>query len=98
MSRTTLNEIKKVLNTSITDASIFMEMAHQLVEEIVVGGTPTLSEDRLTMIETWLSAHFITVYEPVASQEKAGPVAATYQGKTGYDAMDFDPWPDRYLA
>lgn len=84
MPRATLIEIRKVLNTSLTDATPFIAMANALVDEVVVGGTPTLDEARLTMIENWLAAHFITVYEPVAHSETAGPVGATYQGKTGH--------------
>lgn len=86
MARTTLTEIKKVLNTSVTDATIFIEMATSLVDEKVVAADTdgTLSADRLKHIETWLAAHFITVFEPTTMQESAGPVSATYHGKSGY--------------
>ena len=84
--RTTLTEIQKVLNTSVTDATIFIEMANSLVDQVVVPAdtTGSLDDTRLTHIETWLAAHFITVFEPTAKSESAGPVSATYHGKSGY--------------
>ena len=82
MARTNLSLIQGVLNTSITDASQFIDMANQLVDEIILP-KGVLSEGRLTHIETYLAAHFITVYEPVAVSEQAGPVSADYHGKSG---------------
>lgn len=83
-NRATLAEVQKVLSTSVTDITPFATTAHELVEEVVVGGTPTLDEERLTLIEVWLTAHFVTVFEPVTKQEAAGPVSATYHGQTSY--------------
>ena len=84
MARTDIELIQQVLNTSVENADIFIAMANGLVDEIVVGGTPEPSYDRLQQIETLLAAHFITVYEPVAQSDSAGRGWATYLGKTGY--------------
>lgn len=78
MSRTTTELVSGIIEV---DGSIsldpFILAASALVEEIAVKSGH--DEERLTLIETWLAAHFYTVRDPRSVAERAGPVGANYQ-------------------
>jgi len=57
----------------------FILPANELVTEICVPAG--YSAERLELIERYLSAHFYTLIDPRATNEKAGPVSAAYQSK-----------------
>lgn len=44
---------------------------------------PTLGSEKLTVIETWLAAHFYATRDPRVSSEHAGSVSSTYQSRLG---------------
>lgn len=58
----------------------FIAVANALVDQISLESSSP-SEARLTLIETWLAAHFYCMRDPRATEEHAGPVGATYQSK-----------------
>jgi hypothetical protein len=67
-----------------TDASMlpFITLANELVTECCTGNNgpdTAYSDDRLTLIETWLAAHFYTNRDPRVASETAGPVQSNYQ-------------------
>lgn len=80
MVRTTPDLVKEIIEV---DASIsltpFILVASQLVDLI-----PELSLERLTVIETWLAAHFYTIRDPRATQQTAGSVSESYQSRVSY--------------
>jgi len=51
----------------------------------------TYSPYRLELIERWLSAHFYGIFSQVTTSEKAGSVAASFQGKTNL-GLDLTFW------
>lgn len=57
--------------------------ANEVVNNIIVAVDSTYSVNLLTLIETYLSAHFYSLYDPRASYETVSSVRATYDGKTG---------------
>lgn len=57
----------------------FISVASELVTELCLG--KGYSDDRLELIERWLSAHFYTNRDPRTVREEAGPVSASYQSK-----------------
>ena len=59
----------------------FIETANSLVTELV--GALITDSARLELIERWLSAHFFSVMNPKANQEKAGSVGETLAVTTG---------------
>lgn len=59
--------------------SPFIIAANALVEEIAIDSGH--DEARLTLIETWLAAHFYAMRDPRVTDERAGPVSASYQNK-----------------
>lgn len=81
MPRTTADEVRKIIevDTLITDLDPFISAANELVTEVCepLGYT----ESRLTLIETWLAAHFYAIRDPRLSSEQAGPVGASYQSR-----------------
>lgn len=79
MLRVSDEEVKQILSTTI-DTTPFIETAHVLVEEVFT--TAGHSEDRLTKIELWLSAHFACMMDPRESEVEAG-AKAVFEGKTG---------------
>lgn len=66
------------VDESITDFSPFINAANALVDELLAGD---FSEGRLTIIETWLAAHFVAIRDPQRDMEKAGTVQERYQYK-----------------
>lgn len=65
---------------SSTTFTPFIAVANALVDEVCLDSG--YAEARLTLIETWLAAHFYSVMIPQATQEKAGSVAQTLDIKT----------------
>lgn len=57
------------------DFTTFIAVANQLVDEVCLDSGYT--DERLTMIETWLAAHFHSVMTPQATDEKVGPISET---------------------
>ncbi len=84
MARTSSTEVGKVieLDTAITDLTPFIESAHELVEELCNPTGSTLTEARLTLIETWLAAHFYATRDQQFSSRNAGSAGGSYQGQT----------------
>ncbi len=78
--RTTSDAVKKIIEVEDTDLDLtpFITAANELVTELC--SDSSYSTTRLTVIETWLAAHFFAVREPRLSSENAG-VSVSYQGK-----------------
>lgn len=82
MSRVTAVELRKIIEVDAlfrdTQLIPFMEMSHELVDELCLDSGYT--EARLTKIETWLAAHFYAIRDPRSTQESAG-VSAQYESR-----------------
>lgn len=90
MPRTTKTLIEEIIEVDASiipnDAAMlpFITMANEIVTEVCTGAAgPTVaySDDRLTLIETWLAAHFYTNRDPRAKSEGAGGVTASYESQ-----------------
>lgn len=80
MSRSTSELVGKIIEVDTKiDVDPFIVAASSLVDQ--VEAATTFSEEKLQLIETWLSAHFYCMRDPRAVSEKAGPVGQTYQSK-----------------
>ena len=95
MARTTRNLVGKIIEL---DASVvpdnsamepFITSASLLVDEACAEAGYT--DERLELIERWLTAHLYTIRDPRATSEKAGAVGATFQSKVdlGFDTSHY---------
>jgi len=76
--RTTSGQVAEIIEVDVTiGLTPFMSVANELVTEVCSDAGYT--DERLELIERWLSAHFYTNRDPRAVSEHAGPVGATYQ-------------------
>lgn len=81
--RTNILEVKTIIDTALKDAeiSIFIGVSNRLVTETVA---KEVSELLARDIETWLTAHLISVSrERQAEEEELGDAQVKYQGKYG---------------
>lgn len=84
--RTTADKVKAVIEVDASIAlDVFMETATELVDECC--GSSGYSEGRLTLIETWLAAHFYSVRDMRPSVEKAGEVSVSFTQNPGFNLM-----------
>ena len=81
--RVTEDEVRKIIDTSIDDASIsmFIDTANVLINEKLLGSG--LSEQLLAKIELYLTAHFITLRDKVLKREEMGESENQYYGNVG---------------
>lgn len=84
MARTTLDAIKDIYDTSLTDSQLmaFMNDANLFVTEELVG--LGMSAARLEAIEKYLAAHFASLRDVRTERESiGGEWSFTVQGETG---------------
>jgi len=80
MARTTSAEVAAIIEVDVSiSLTPFIEVANELVTECCTGGDHTAL--RLAQIEKWLAAHFYTIRDMRAFQERAGSVSQTLQSK-----------------
>ena len=82
MARTTETEVKAIMDTDLADASVltFINIANLMITSIV--GGKGLSDDTMTEIERWLSAHLIaSTIERMGGSEKIGEASIKYIGQ-----------------
>jgi hypothetical protein len=87
MPRTNEAKIRKIIEVDSTeypegDLQPFIDAASSLVDE-KCASVLSYTEERLTMIETWLAAHFFAVGSTRAQSESAGPVSQSKQTSLG---------------
>lgn len=81
MGRVTDGQVKEIIETNLDDISLFMETAEMIVDEQLM--SKGFSENRLSKIELYLSAHFVALRERQLLSERFGDSEEKYQGKTG---------------
>lgn len=87
--RTTAPEVCAIIETDLEGDAVlpFIEVASVLVDEHLNAESPPITPTLLSKIETYLSAHFLTLWDPRSQKEEAGDTKFTYEGKT---AMGLD--------
>lgn len=84
MARTTIDTVKEILVTSLGDSNItaYINQANRIVTRVL--GGEGLSSSLLTDIETWLTAHLITISKERQANDKwVGDARVRYQGSFG---------------
>lgn len=89
--RVSTEEVKEIINTSITDCTPFIIAANTLINKFL-SGCEDLSADQLKEIERWLAAHFVAIRDPQASSESTGSASASYQVAKAGDGLDSTSW------
>lgn len=82
--RTDKDTVESIMETGIAVLEIeaIIVFANRMVNTVV--GDSTLTEEVLTDIETWLTAHMIAIgKERQAKSERVSDIWITYQGKFG---------------
>lgn len=82
MARATDSDVEGVVEVD-DDITLtpFITIANELVTELCTDSD--YSATRLTLIETWLAAHFYLMRDQLVGTERAGPVQVTYSTKIG---------------
>lgn len=83
-TRVTATEVKVIIQTSLDDSNVeeFINLANLIVTEDLA--SLGMSDGRLTEIEKWLSAHFVSMREKGAREkEKVGQSSSEYKGTLG---------------
>jgi len=79
--RTTTTLVGEICEVDPTiNLAPFIAAASNLVDRIAQESSSP-DDATLTLIETWLAAHFYCMRDPRTTQEAAGPVSASYQSK-----------------
>jgi len=84
-ARVTADEVREIFETDLSDSEInvCINLAHQLIVQLDLAGTGGLPEATLEYIELLLSAHYCSLKDPRASEERvARDFQIKYQGKT----------------
>ena len=85
MARTTVAEVKQIMDTALTDPQInaYISVSTSIVTDVFVNNT-TLGDVRLEEIERWLTAHLIaSTRERQTTEEWIGDVKIKYAGTFG---------------
>jgi hypothetical protein len=82
--RTSAPEVCAIIETDLTGDAIlaFITPASVLVDEHLASVDPAIGDALLGQIETYLAAHFLTLFDPRTTKEEADGVRFTFEGKT----------------
>jgi len=93
----TISDVEKIIEVDsdiTTDLAPFIEAANQVVTNVC---SSTYTDAQLKLIAVWLTAHFYSIRDPQAQDEKAGSVAARFFGKVDL-ALDQTRWGQQAMA
>ena len=86
MPRVEIADVKEIVRTNLTDVEITAAInAANLYVNTFLNGQTCMTEELLTQIELYLSAHFIVINEEKGGvkSEKIGDAAQNYNTQTG---------------
>ena len=97
--RVTTTEVKEVIETELTDLSVFITAANIQVNRVaaVDADVPAAT---LKEIERWLAAHYTAIRDKRTAESDVGDAAFKYEGRTamgldftryGQQAKELDP-------
>lgn len=89
MARVEVDEVKQIIETSLSDPIItaFIDSANVTVTALL-GTSTVLSTDQMKEIEKWMAAHLIAcTRERQVKSESVDGASVTYEGSTG-DGLD----------
>lgn len=79
--RTTAEAVEKIIKVKTgDDLTPFIETANSMVTDLCTDSG--YSDEKLELIERWLSAHYYATYKPRTIQESVEGVAEQFEGRT----------------
>ena len=83
-NRVDYDDVKEILDTTLTNDQItkFISTANLIVNQHLASES-SMTDDLLTEIELWLSAHFCCIRDQRAASEGVTPVNISYQYRLG---------------
>ncbi len=82
-----------IIDTDLENNQVepFIDVANVMVDNELLNATPPLSDAILEKIETYLAAHFLTLFDPRVVKEQADTVSFTYESAVamGLDSSKF---------
>lgn len=98
MARTNATNVATVIDVAAgDDLTVFINTASEIVDAQIADDAHVTDATVLELIERWLAAHTYAVYNQQGSQERAGKVSITYQGKTGMH-LENSKWGQMAMA
>lgn len=94
--RVTAEEVKQIIDTDLTEEEVdpFIQSANVLVTSVMTSSGA--SDDLLSEIEKWLSAHFVAIRDPRLKQIKIGEITESYYGTSG-QGLNHTPYGQQVL-
>lgn len=83
--RTSATAVLAIIETDLTEDQVqpFIETANIEINGALLSYVPAFTAAELEMIERWLAAHIIAIFDPRANKESADGLSFTYEGSTG---------------
>lgn len=83
--RTSAAAVLAIIETDLTETQVqpFIETAAIEIDGELLSFLPAIPDDRLELIERWLTCHLIAIFDPRVMKESADGLSFTYEGKTG---------------
>lgn len=88
--RTTAPAVCGIIDTTLDEQALqpFIRSASLLVDEHLADYLPAIGTELLTEIETYLAAHFVTLWDPRMSEGAAGGTTFKYEGPASGNGLD----------
>lgn len=93
--RVTDADVRGIIDTTLSDLTPFINTAHLVVDGNLLN--EGYSDDILTSIELWLSAHYVAVQDPRVKSEALGDGSQTNYGNAAM-GFNFTPYGQQVLA
>ena len=86
MVRTTVQKVRNVFDTSLSDNELtsWIDIATEFVDDIEADD-PDIKDSRLKKIERLVTAHLASSQDQRASSQSGASRSIEFQGRTGYD-------------
>ena len=98
MARTSVTEVKKIIETDMSDTDIqsYIDSANALVDSTIVS---KLGDVLLEQIEKWLTAHLMaSTREQMVKTGKGGPASATFYGYGEGKGLEHTPYGQQVVS
>ena len=93
-NRVTSDEVKEIIETSLTDVGAFITAANLMVTNFLSG--ESLTDAHLKEVERWLAAHLIAMRERQIQMTKTGESMDQYGGRFG-KGLEFTQYGQQVL-